>query len=668
MAKKSIALNSIFNMAYKGFTALFPLLTTTYIARTLLPGKVGLVSYANTIVVYFTTIASLGIPNYGVKEISKCGENVKERSKTFSELFSINFISTSICIALYYFFVNCFPYFQNQKPVLNIMGLMLVFNLFNVDWFYQGIEEYGIIATRGTVVKIVSFMAMLLFVKKPEDYLKYAFILCMATAGNYIFNMLILGKYVAFKRYILNIKHHLKPVFILLASSIATELYMALDTVMLEYFHGSANVAYYSNATKIVRMIYTMVIAFVATFYPRIAYYIQNNKKNESNRLVEKGFDIILLMALPCAVGLMSTARYIVLILFGKQYMSSISVLKIASILVFIFSVAYMLGHIILMASGNEKYILRATIAGAIVNAVLNACLIPKYAENGAIIASVISEITVTSVLIFYSRKHFSLSKDYAFFRSIGFSLLFMTIGIVVIKKYLLFSNSILIQFVEIVIAAVFIYGATLIVTRNRLIIEAMLMYTLQIGPWNKLIKKALIEREGIYFQEQFYCGEGFAFSVECFQSTNKVVVGHQNVYFYRIDNATSGSSTFSLGKYNSSVNAQDYMRNVLKDKSQYADNVLKFSKWRTLSDNFTLLKASGEEKEYSAIYREMKHEVKKGALSAFKIPVKSKQKLRAFVFGVSPEVAASIFSGYLNRKMGGKFKKNTENKVDIQD
>lgn len=71
---------------------------------------------------------------------------------------------------------------------------------------------------------------------------------------------------------------------------------------------------------------------------------------------------------------------------------------------------------------------------------------------------------------------------------------------------------------------------------------------------------------------------------------------------------------------------------------------------------------------DFDVVNREMKHEVKKGALSAFKIPVKSKQKLRAFVFGVSPEVAASIFSGYLNRKMGGKFKKNTENKVDIQD
>ena len=473
MAKKSIAINSIFNMAYKGFTVLFPLLTTTYIARTLLPEKVGLVSYANTIVIYFTTIASLGIPNYGVKEISKCGENVKERSKTFSELFSINFASTAICMALYYIFVNSFSYFQNQKPVLNVMGLMLVFNLFNVDWFYQGIEEYGIIATRGTVVKIVSFIAMLLFVKKPEDYLKYALILSMATAGNYIFNMLLLRKFVIFRRYTLNIRHHLKPVFILLASSIATELYMALDTVMLEYFHGSANVAYYSNATKIVRMIYTMVIAFVATFYPRISYYIQNNKINESNRLVEKGFDIILLMALPCTVGLMSTAKYIIMILFGNRYINAISVLEIASILVFIFSVAYMLGHIILIASGNEKYILKATIAGAIVNAILNACLIPSCAENGAIIASVISEITVTFVLIFHSRRNFSLSKDYTFLKSIGLSLVLMTMGILVVKKYFLLTNSIVLHFVEIVLVAVLIYGGALIATRNKLVVEA---------------------------------------------------------------------------------------------------------------------------------------------------------------------------------------------------
>ena len=39
--KKSLVKNSIFNMIYKGFTALFPLITTSYISRVLLPAGVG---------------------------------------------------------------------------------------------------------------------------------------------------------------------------------------------------------------------------------------------------------------------------------------------------------------------------------------------------------------------------------------------------------------------------------------------------------------------------------------------------------------------------------------------------------------------------------------------------------------------------------------------------
>ena len=52
-------------MAYKGFTALFPLITTSYVSHVLLPAGVGRVSYANTIAAYFVLIASLGLPSYG---------------------------------------------------------------------------------------------------------------------------------------------------------------------------------------------------------------------------------------------------------------------------------------------------------------------------------------------------------------------------------------------------------------------------------------------------------------------------------------------------------------------------------------------------------------------------------------------------------------------------
>jgi len=187
---------------------------------------------------------------------------------------------------------------------------------------------------------------------------------------------------------------------------------------------------------------------------------------------------------------------------------------------------------------------------------------------------------------------------------------------------------------------------------------KAMLMYTLQIGPWNKLIKKSIVDQNGIKFQENFYCGEGFAFSIECFQMAKKVAVGHSNLYFYRIDNATSGSSTFSIKKYQSSIKAQDYMRNVLKDKSTYADKVLRFSKWKTISDYYTLLKVSGVQDKYSKEYKEMRKEYRKNAYLVYSLPTTRKQKLRTSVFLLCPDLAVSLLRLRINRTTGGKFKR----------
>lgn len=43
-----------------------------------------------------------------------------------------------MCIVAYYVFVDNFPHFADRKLLFQIMGLMLVLNIFNIDWFYQG--------------------------------------------------------------------------------------------------------------------------------------------------------------------------------------------------------------------------------------------------------------------------------------------------------------------------------------------------------------------------------------------------------------------------------------------------------------------------------------------------------------------------------------------------
>lgn len=72
-----------------------------------------------------------------------------------------------------------------------------------------------------------------------------------------------------------------------------------------------------------------------------------------------------------------------------------------------------------------------------------------------------------------------------------------------------------------------------------------MLYANIEIGPWNKLISRDLIETNNIRFHEELFGGEGYAFSVECFQCAEKVAVGYKGVYCYRIDNNTSGMSIY---------------------------------------------------------------------------------------------------------------------------
>lgn len=464
-------------MAYKGFTALFPLVTTTYISRVLLPEGVGKVAYANTIVAYFVLLASLGLPSYGVKAIAQNDDTKEQRSRTFFELFFINLIATLLCILAYYLFVNNFAHFADRKALFNIMGLMLVLNIFNIDWFYQGVEEYSYIATRSFVVKILSFLLMLIFVKEQSDYLIYALILCIATAGNNLLNAVQLRKYITVsvlfdrKQKGLDIAHHMRPVLILLASTIATEVYTMLDTVMLEYFHGDIYVGYYSNAVKIVRMTYTVVIALVAVFYPRISMYYKQKEQEACNALLSRGTQILLLLALPCALGLLLTAGQVIPLLFGEAFLPSVSTLRILSILVLVFSIAYFLGHIILTATGMERMILRATIAGAVINAIANLFLIPGLRQDGAALASVLSEVAVTVILLWHARTYYRLTISRRYVISMTAALVLMTVvTVLLLWKWCMEDWMVL----PVIAAAAVVYFGSLLLFGNELVVELL--------------------------------------------------------------------------------------------------------------------------------------------------------------------------------------------------
>lgn len=413
MSSKSLLNNSLYNMLYKGLNIIFPLVTVTYVSRILLPAGVGKVSYAQNIAQYFVTLAALGIPNYGIREIAKRRESREETSKTFSELFTINLISTIAFTLLYYTMISVFPAFKENYFLSLIVGSSIALNVINVDWFYQGVEEYQYIAIRSFVVKIISLIMVFAFIREPGDMVIYAGINCLAVCGNNVLNIINLRKFdirLSFKG--LNLKPHMKPIFLLLASVISVELYTLLDTTMVGAICDDDSVAYYTNSMKLIKLLITFITAIGGVLLPRLSYYHMNNEEEKCSEVVSKVFSIMLFLFVPCQIGIFMLSDEMVRLLFGQAFAPAGITLKIASFLICTLGFSNLFGTQVLLTYGKEKLLLMTTIGGAVSNIVLNSILIPAYAQNGAAFASVISETIVTILSFILASKYIRVSLD----------------------------------------------------------------------------------------------------------------------------------------------------------------------------------------------------------------------------------------------------------------
>lgn len=412
MKKKSLFVNFIYNALYNSMSVLFPLITTPYISRILMADGLGKVSYATNIVSWFLVFASLGIPRYGVREIARAGQ---KRDIVFSELFFLNLICSIVCIVAYYMLIINNKYFESKIVLYEIVGLQLVLNIFNVDWFYQGIEQYGYITKRSFFVKVISLFAMFCFVKCKSDYIKYALIQTFAVAGNNCFNFLYLRKYlnITFKK--LNVLRHIKPVMVLLSTQIAVNVYSLLDTTMLGILCTDSVVGYYSNTQKIIRVISTCTASLGGVMLPQLTQHFYNNDIQQIKNIVNKVVEIILIFCLPISLGIMMESKNIVLILFGSDFLPAQITLKIFAPFVLITTIGNLYGTQMLMAFGEEKRLLFSVILGSITNFSLNIFLIRNYEQNGAAMATVITELIVLLVQRYYVNKKIKVKIGYNF-------------------------------------------------------------------------------------------------------------------------------------------------------------------------------------------------------------------------------------------------------------
>lgn len=402
--QKSLTKNAVYNIIYTVANILFPFATSIYVSRILLPAGVGKVASAQNIASYFVTIAALGLPSYGVREFAKIQENRDKRNKLFTELLLLNIISTTLAVAGYFLLVFANGGFNGEWTLYVACGLAIAFNYLNIDWMYQGLEEYGYITGRSLIIKGFSLLALFLFVKTKQDYVTYALIASLATGGNYIFNVVHARRFVSIDLSRIELKNHTKPVLLIAGIIFLSSIYNKIDVTMLNVLATDDSIGYYVYAQKTITMVLTMTNAITAALLPRLSFYYDNDREG-FYKLLDKGFQVLCFMTLPMTVGTMLVAPQAVVLLYGESFEPAILTIRLMCPLILIKGFGDLFCYQLVYSTKSEKIILPASASASIINIITNVALIPALLHNGAVIASVFSELVTNAIQFIYMKK-----------------------------------------------------------------------------------------------------------------------------------------------------------------------------------------------------------------------------------------------------------------------
>lgn len=392
MERQSLSKNFMYQFLYQILILVIPLVLSPYLTRTLQETALGNYTYANSIAYYFVLIAMLGISRYGQRVISQTSGNELKLRRTFWSLFYVHIIASIFALVAYitfiYFFIN------DYKLIYVIETFYVLSGLFDVTWFFYGIENFKSVVTKNALVKVVECVFIFLLIRTPGDIYIYTLI----CAGS-----VLAGQVVMLPQVISIVKPisvskadmvvHIKPLFIFSISVIAASLYTVFDKTLLGIMTNPENVAFYEYANKIITIPKTLITTIGTVMFPRACKLVTAGDMDGQRHYIRYSFIITSFIGTASLFGLLAVAEPFAVLYYGESFAISGKIMMAMSPLVYIVGAGDILRTQFLIPNHMDKEFNLCIMLNAIINIVVSASLIPKLGVFGAVLGTIAAEL-----------------------------------------------------------------------------------------------------------------------------------------------------------------------------------------------------------------------------------------------------------------------------------
>ena len=386
----------------KMLTVAFGLVATVWTARALGPEHFGIIGFGTAFIAYAALFVNLGLSTYAVREIAR---DPAQAPLIVDHVLTMRVLLAVLAGGLYALIVLALDKPPLVKAVLLVQIVQLLGQALIIDFYYQGTERMGVIATREVGNALVTMVAVLVLVRGPGDVVVAAGITAVSVLFNAALVVVRYAREVRIPRPRVDLaawRVMLTAAAPMAVSVFAWAIFAHLDTVMLGFMADKHQVGWYTAAFKVLLLASTAGHIVMNSFLPQLAAAYGDPERMRA-RMHDYATTMLVVGALASAAGL-TFAPEILMMFFGDAYAPAVNALRLLMASLGVMYLNMVLGNPLLVWHRQTGY-MAAVLAGGAVNAALNFYAIPRWGMEGAAAATLTSELVCTAGLAWLHRR-----------------------------------------------------------------------------------------------------------------------------------------------------------------------------------------------------------------------------------------------------------------------